>query len=235
MPILYNLHSIYFGQTEGRAFTLPASGCFYGVLYLLNTTALSIRGIDVQYRKITIFSSLWLLWAPLTFLAIWLARRFPITTVWIQKRIKAAYTPLIFIRLLHGLLFHTCGKHTGWYYLPGAINKVYIYDLYWQFVQARWFYLLIVAIDQGKFLCNKVQDEAVANLISNQVSAAQNQLLKIQMQPHFLFNTHHSMSAWWHWINQQKLQKCWRNSVIFAQNIDMPRKRICNTEGKQNW
>lgn len=202
---------------------------FTALLYLLNTTALSIRGIDVQYRKIAIFSSLWLLWAPLTFLAIWLARRFPITTVNTRKRIRLHILLSFLFALLHGLLFILVVNILADIIFPGAINKVYIYTTCIDnFVSQMIIYLLIVAIDQGSSYVIKFRDEAVANLtLKNQVSAAQNQLLKIQMQPHFLFNTHHSI------ISLMALNKTaeasemlTKLSDLLRKTLDMPRKEF---------
>ncbi|MFN8307890.1 MAG: histidine kinase [Ferruginibacter sp.] len=193
-----------------------------GVLYLMNTTALKIREIDVQYRKISLFSSLWLLWAPLSFLAIWLARRFPVTTVKTMARVKLHLVLAFCFAVFHGLLYILVMNVLADIFYPDSLNKVYIFStLMDNFVSQVIIYLLIVAIDQGGKYVVKFREETLRNLtLQNQVAAAQNQLLKMQIQPHFLFNTHHSI------ISLMSLHKTKEAAEMLTKLSDLLRKTL---------
>jgi LytS/YehU family sensor histidine kinase len=74
----------------------------------------------------------------------------------------------------------------------------------------------------------KYREEAITNLLlKNQVATAQNQLLKMQMQPHFLFNTHHSIISLMS-LNKTKeaADMLTKLSDLLRKTLDMPNKEF---------
>jgi len=177
---------------------------FRWLLVFLFWTALGLffasqNGLSYLYQQgsvywwptIKIALSDWYVWALLTPVAVWLARRFPFTE---GKRGRA-----VLVHLLAGVLL-TAVKIMieGWVRsnilgFPGRINPIAKFHLsyitYWG----------IVGVTQGMAYYRMYRErEVAAAQLAAQLAQAQLQALQMQLHPHFLFNTLHAISALMH-------------------------------------
>ncbi len=207
---------------------------YTSVTYFTDTQSLALRGADVQYKKILLFHSLWLLWIPLSFVAIWLARRFPLSTTRTWKRVRLHLLLSVLFAFFHALVFIGLINLLGHIFYPANfdfskyIHSTWIFNFHSQVI----IYLLIVAIDQGTEYIMRYREEVTKNLsLENQVATSQNQLLKMQLQPHFLFNTHHSIISL---ISLNKTgeaaEMLTRLSDLLRKTLDMPNKEFVSLQ-----
>lgn len=159
----------------------------------------SQSGLNYLYQQGTVFwwptikiaLSDWYVWALLTPVAVWLARRFPFAE---GKRGRA-----ILVHALAGVVL-TAIKILleGWarnYLLgiPGRINPIAKFHLsyltYWAIVG--------VTVGAGYYRMYREREVAAAKL-ETQLAQAQLQALQMQLHPHFLFNTLHAISTLMH-------------------------------------
>lgn len=142
----------------------------------------------------TSYSLLWALATPLVF---WFGKRFPVA-----KTATAYNLPL---HLLVSLALGFVHRAT-WLMLQFSLPRVTMTQkLSWEFAfsdlvtnidyQAMVYWVLL-AIQQGTLYYRKYQEGSlVASRLETQLAQAQLAGLKMQLQPHFLFNTLHSINA----------------------------------------
>lgn len=88
-------------------------------------------------------------------------------------------------------------------------------------------YLLIITAYNSLQYILKYREEAIINLsLKNQVATAQI-VIKLQMQPHFLFNTHHSIISLMS-LNKTKeaAEMLTKLSDLLRKTLDMPNKEF---------
>lgn len=142
----------------------------------------------------------WLSWAFLAPLIFWLCRKFPIDSknwkdlliVFIPIGLLVALIRVIFPFLIDGLFFDDFESISHW--LP----RNYLF-LLTDFTIAFLFFCVVLAFGQASNYYKRLREEElrVSNL-ELQLSQAQLQALKMQLHPHFLFNTLNSISALQH-------------------------------------
>jgi two-component system, LytTR family, sensor kinase len=140
------------------------------------------------------------LWALATPLVLWFVRRFPIDK---QNWLRHSLTHLLMSNLLtfivgitgHTILYLNYGRAAGRPYmfqnsLRHAVNN---------YTEGIGIYLLITFLAYAYSYYQRYrQGELRASQLEAQLSQAQLQALKMQLHPHFLFNTLHSISALLH-------------------------------------
>ncbi|NOT06865.1 MAG: histidine kinase [Gemmatimonadales bacterium] len=135
----------------------------------------------------------WLLLGPLVF---YLARRFRIERPMVQSRLALHALLALLVSAAHGLMywwmeFMTGGlwkEMTPWQLVPVYISKSLIFGLM--------IYGALVAASHGIEYYRRYKDrELRATQLTSQLSKARLEVLKMQLQPHFLFNTLHAISA----------------------------------------
>jgi len=119
----------------------------------------------------------WWLWALLTPLVVWLARRYPLDARWPWRRAS--------IHLLAGTIiaaFKTVAERAAMAWITGFWTYLLVSTLALQFT----IYCAIVAAAHGLtyYERSRERDHLVAR-----VAEARLQMLTMQLQPHFLFNT----------------------------------------------
>jgi two-component system LytT family sensor kinase len=140
------------------------------------------------------------LWALATPLILWLVRRFPIDKQnWLLSSLKHLLTSTLLIFTLgivgHIILYLNYGRAMGRPYifansLLHAVNN---------YTEGMGVYLLIAFLAHAYSYYQRYrQGELRASQLEAQLSQAQLQALKMQLHPHFLFNTLHSISALLH-------------------------------------
>ncbi|HKR02648.1 MAG TPA: histidine kinase [Pyrinomonadaceae bacterium] len=140
------------------------------------------------------------LWAISTPLVLWLVRRFPVDKQnWLRNSLTHLLTSTLLIFVVgvvgHIILYLNYGRAMGRPYmfessLLHAVNN---------YTEGMGVYLLIAFLAHAyNYYQRYRQGELRASQLEAQLSQAQLQALKMQLHPHFLFNTLHSISALLH-------------------------------------
>jgi two-component system, LytTR family, sensor kinase len=154
--------------------------------------------------KVVLLSNLpdWYIWAAFSLLIVWLYRRFPLDREhWIRSLcvhlpasvLVALGNLALAVSSLFILVIVPAGEHSlKWF-------PVYQRNL---FLSVHWYVLVywaILGVCQGLDYYRKYRErEKRATQLEAQLVQAQLQALKMQLHPHFLFNTLHSISALLH-------------------------------------
>lgn len=142
----------------------------------------------------------WLLWIPLTLLVVKIAKAYPIHRNKIIKSFSIHFIFSILVAALHFLLeviimlllFKLIfAKRDAATYIPSyMLMKIHIQVL---------IYFLILAVYHSIKYVLQFQNALIENItLESKLNEAQNQALKMQIRPHFLFNTHHSIISLLH-------------------------------------
>lgn len=140
------------------------------------------------------------LWALATPLVLWLVRRFPIDKEsWLRNSLMHLLTSTLLIFLLgivgHIILYLKYGRAAGRPYMMQNSLRHAVSN----YTEGMGIYLLIMFLVYAYSYYQRYrQGELRASQLEAQLSQAQLQALKMQLHPHFLFNTLHSISALLH-------------------------------------
>jgi two-component system, LytTR family, sensor kinase len=144
-----------------------------------------------------IFSLGWLIWAALTPLIVRLAIQFPMTWKGMYKSFLIHFGLCTSFVAIHNLLEFLSIEFMIGTVFPQHANDVYLPGHLASSIHSEYIiYFLIVGGTQrfklyGAFQKNKEETYH----LKEQLSAAQLMTLRMQLHPHFLFNTHHTISA----------------------------------------
>ena len=139
------------------------------------------------------------IWALLTPLMLWLARKFRIERNHWQESLVIHIFASLFIgfttRLAHDLMFY--------YFVYDGDRQIttvrVLQNIYLIFDYGMLIYWVILLINYSFDYYRRYQEgEVKASRLETQLAQAELQALKMQLQPHFLFNTLHSISALLH-------------------------------------
>jgi hypothetical protein len=137
------------------------------------------------------------LWAVGTVVALWLANRFPVEgALWLRSLLLHLLFATAFVFVIsatfqliyHFLFVHAPGKH----YEPWTTLQWIIYNS----SENYGIYGLLLLLNQVfRYYRRFREGELRSSRLQTQLTRAQLEALKMQLQPHFLFNTLHSISA----------------------------------------
>ena len=141
------------------------------------------------------------LWALLTPVVLWLVRRFPIEKQHWRSSVLAHLAASTLLSFASGIAGHLLlfVKYGG-----AAVGRPYQFQNSLRFAvsnytEAMGIYMLIALLAYAYSYYERYrQGELRASRLEAQLSQAQLQALKMQLHPHFLFNTLHSISALLH-------------------------------------
>ena len=172
---------------------------FIGIVFTLQSYFTSFRSerpaplLDSLYLQMT-WSYLWALATPLV---LWAATRLPIErNNWLRSALL--HVPLSI--LISGFVT-ALGHVVLWVYWGWGMGRPFSFERMGRFVVANFsegigIYLLIALTSYALSYHRRYREGQVKTLqLEAQLSNAQLQALKMQLHPHFLFNTLHSISA----------------------------------------
>lgn len=151
----------------------------------------------IRYQRIFLVELIYAyVWASLTPLILWLARRFRIDRDrWVRGLlIHLAASLLIGVatRMLHDLMLFFFLAEPGWNF---SVVKL-LMNVYFMTDYGAMLYWLILLVSYAFDYQRRVRESDVrATRLKAQLVQSQLDALKMQLQPHFLFNTLHSISA----------------------------------------
>ena len=143
------------------------------------------------------------LWGPLfTPIAVFMARRFPFEKqIWIRSLIVHCFAAPA-IGCIHALI---CVYFSSWIWPEmaayGAVTKPEMFKSYFLMYGTDniFIYFSIIFVMQGWIYYERYRDrELRASVLQTELAKAQLQALKVQLHPHFLFNTLNSVSELMH-------------------------------------
>jgi two-component system, LytTR family, sensor kinase len=140
-----------------------------------------------------IFSYLWLALTPL---AIWLSQSFRIESGQRFKRLTIHFLASLIFLLIQVLLFTVISTPFGWYsHITPFWNRYFLLILNFTPTNVM-FYWGVVVIEHAVDYYRKLQErELNASQLEAQLAQSQLEVLKMQLHPHFLFNTLNAISA----------------------------------------
>ena len=159
--------------------------------------AYSRREIPIRWERIfAVELSYAYIWAALTPFILWLARRFPIErSHWIRSLLIHLGVSLFIgssTRVLHDLMLFWVVADSEWQF---SLSKL-LMNVYFMTDYGAMIYWLILLISYSFNYQRRYREgEVRTTRLEAQLAQAQLQALKMQLHPHFLFNTLHSVSA----------------------------------------
>lgn len=142
----------------------------------------------------------WSQWALLTPVIVWLARRFPLDQAVATRLLLHTVAGLVaaFLVLWGSVYLVRAIQSTHTTQLTPA-RKLFQDLFFLRLVLYLLIYLLVVGLTHSlDFLARFRERELAASHLEAKLSQAQLQVLRMQLQPHFLFNTLHAISALMH-------------------------------------
>lgn len=136
----------------------------------------------------------WYLWAVLALAILWLARRLPIERSKWKHSLPAHVVLSVVFSVLHLTIYSTLAAVI----LPFQSGAKELYQAFFptKFHTGVLTYLVVVGFSHAQSYYRRYRDrELRASQLEARLAQAQLQMLKMQLHPHFLFNTLHAISA----------------------------------------
>jgi len=159
--------------------------------------AYSRREMPIRWQRIFLVELIYAyMWAALTPFILWFARRFPIERGhWVRSLVVHPGASLLIgfgTRVLHDLMLFYILADSGVSFSVGRL----LLNVYFMTDYGMMIYWLILLISFAFDYQRRYREgEVRATRLEVQLAQAQLQALKMQLHPHFLFNTLHSISA----------------------------------------
>jgi two-component system LytT family sensor kinase len=174
---------------------------FWGFIAIMNyfqdVLLLSIQETDSAWSFAAIFSFDWPLWAAFTPFIIQLAIRYPLTWKGMYKSFSIQLGWAALVVIIHTIFEFLIIEFLIHSIFPQYGDEVYLPGYFMASIHSKFIvYFLIVGVVHRFELYSKYQAaEVEKSRLKEQLSAAQLEALRMQLQPHFLFNTHHAISG----------------------------------------
>jgi len=167
--------------------------------FLSSQSALAFMRRELPFARYKVFIAdmgFAYLWAALTPLTLWLARRFPLE----RGQLRRSLTVHVFASLIIGFLTQAFRDLIFIYFAFNTNQDLSISQLFFNgylfFDYGSMIYWLILLVSFAFNYHRRYREgEVKASQLEAQLAHAQLEALKMQLHPHFLFNTLHSISA----------------------------------------
>ncbi|HKQ03948.1 MAG TPA: histidine kinase [Blastocatellia bacterium] len=181
-----------------RAFFIIGVWTLFGVFLASQSTlafSRSVRPFSWQ-RILLVEMSFAYIWAALTPLVLWLARRYPLE----RGRLTRGLTVHVLASIILGFATRAFRDLTFVYFVSGYDGALpwtkLFFNGYLFFDYGTLLYWLMLLVSYATNYYRRYRTgEIRATRLEAQLAQAQLHALKMQLQPHFLFNTLHSISA----------------------------------------
>lgn len=159
------------------------------------------KGSPIPWR-VPLFWSLteWYLWAALAPLIFWFARRFPINRVTLARHLPLHLAGFLVVHAAHEVAYVLLERAAGMEALPRPpLGQAVLLFMTKRAAFNTLVYTAMVALVHMEELYRRYAErERVTLQLETKLARAQLEALKIQLQPHFLFNTLNTISALLH-------------------------------------
>ncbi len=159
----------------------------------------SLAGSTIPMRRalaITLIN--YWIWALLTPIVLFMARRFPFSRAQWLKPLAAHSAAILLVTAIHALLrvsiYPVRDPHTSEVVAVtfGLVRRLFLLNLY----EDLWMYVTVAGIYYAFNYYRRYRErEMRESQLEAQLARAQLQVLRMQLQPHFLFNTLHAIST----------------------------------------
>ena len=137
----------------------------------------------------------WYLWVALSPLVVWAVRRFPLTRARLALTIPTHVVLAAACILLHSALLLMWYRITGWPVPDGPFWEVFSRGMFFRFTIGLLAYtILFGAVVATDYYDRFRERERTAARLTVQLADARLQALRMQLNPHFLFNTLNTVS-----------------------------------------
>jgi len=204
----------------------------YTSKFFQDMAAARLQGYKNDYLFTLCYQVGWLFWIPLTFLVLKISRSHPIHRSGFRTSFFKHFLFALLVAALH-YIFEAVNMYVMVeFFFPEQKGEDYFAYLLYSFHIPFFIYFLIVAIHQGIDYVLKFQKATIKNLsLEAQLFESQNQALKMQIQPHFLFNTHHSIiSLMMHDKKAEAIEMLTGLSDLLRKTLDFPKKDYVTVE-----
>ncbi len=205
------------------------------VIYLESYLTALITGTPVQAIDMIQYAIRWCIWALGTPLIVWLAIRFPITRdrpgQGILLQIMFSF---VFLVIVFGIEIPIVDYIASRRFRIVGSLKQYLEPYVLKFHSYIFLYFIIVGVINVLLYIRKYREKQhEAILLEHQLVYTQLQTLKMQLQPHFLFNTHHAIIAL---MNQGETEKAiemlTRLSDLLRTTLDLKDEQYVSLEAE---
>ena len=174
-------------------------------------------------------------WLLLTPLIVWLARRFPLA----PGRLRRSAVAHLFAALLIGALvsilrtvMHTpFGGRASLFPIQHGIQNL----RYWMPQELVIYSLVVAAVVATDSYRRYLDTERRAAALNAQLARAELAVLRMQLQPHFLFNTLHAISTLVDWRPADARRMITLLSHLLRETLDFDGRRMVSLEEELKW
>lgn len=170
-------------------------------LAVLSTTQLysivRLENRDVPLWRIALWqSAVWLLWAALTPVVLWLGRRFPLERTSWRRTVPLHIFAGVLLGLLHTALLTVIRYNIPLVAdMPQTLSSAIFSSAFYFHIHLLVYWAILGVASAFDFYSRWQAEQMHGVRLKEQLAQARLQALQMQLQPHFLFNTLHTIAT----------------------------------------
>jgi two-component sensor histidine kinase len=184
---------------------LPSRAAGFGIFTLIalgfatsSTAMYAIKGDQVPFYQVLYWAlSEWWLWALLAPVVFWLDRRFPLSRDGWRRSLPVHLLGYLGVLLVHEVGYVLLERASGWTLIPApTIGRQILLFISKRAAFDFLVYSGLVGISCMANIYRRYQERELKSAqLESQLARAQLEVLRSQLQPHFLFNTLNTISS----------------------------------------